>query len=148
MKKHCEIKFVFVLQNVNIIVYNAIKKKLTHSVSYQSRIIEDNLIYLNSQIKLLDKRDYKIIDYLRFIDNPIDHLLVLSEWFGISYNKMNRFNVIKKIKKEKDIPSNYLNYLKKFFNEDRKKQWNDLYNNENIIKVKEYDYDKEKVEVI
>lgn len=128
------VNFFFIINTRNII-YSTLS---THNrfdshknILWSSRLQENCLIYINSQIQLLPKEKFIIVDFLNCIQNIelFQKIIYEKSKIIISFNK-KKINTPNDLKYLND--KNYL-FLYNFFNNNRLKQFNFINNNKYIF---------------
>ena len=102
------------------------------SIVLEAKVQEDNLIYINSQIQLLPKNKYIIVQYNDICNNPSKFGKILQEKSNFNDLFFNAENVIK-ADDSKHINNKHYNYLCNYFNAKRLKQFE--YINSNITQI-------------
>ena len=110
--------------------YSGYRRGFSDSLYLQSRIIEDNLIYLDAQLRSCNKERIQIINFEELINKPEPVLHKLSTF--IEVDKRILMNFSKRIRpfgkkgpyNTAIIPEEERNFLESFFSEQRIQQWN------------------------
>ncbi len=128
IKGMLEYKLLVLYRNPISATYSGIRRGFTDNVRLQAKIVEDNLIYIASQMNTIDKDLYKVIDFDEFLTNPIAYVKPLAAWWDL--NEELLINGLKNIHKPtqiEEIPIETKKILNEFFTEARISQWKEFY---------------------
>jgi hypothetical protein len=90
----------------------------------QAKIVEDNLIFLNSQLGQCSENQYKTLVFEDFLQNPTKYTEALSNWWGIALPELEKgIEALRTPTQVHEIPHEIKNALEVFFSPKRRQQW-------------------------
>ncbi len=133
IKDIMEYKLLVLYRNPISATYSGIRRGFTDNVRLQAKIVEDNLIYIASQMSTIDKGLYKVIDFDEFLANPTAYVKPLSAWWNLDEELLTKGlqNIYKPTQTE-EIPIEIKNILDEFFTETRISQWKEFYSSNKL----------------
>jgi|TARA_B110000008_G_C16961806_1_gene560455 hypothetical protein len=124
---------LFFLVNTRDIIESSISTitRFNYPVIYSAKMQENSLIYINSQMQLIPKNKYIIVDFKNLINNVKSFEKIFQEKanINISFNS----DKIKQIYHSEYLINIHYNHLKTYFNTIRLQQFNFLRDNICII---------------
>jgi hypothetical protein len=128
MSQHAECRYLVLYRNPVSMTYSAIRRKFTDNPYLQSKIIEDNLIYIASQMQALGADRYKTLCFEDLISQPGAYVDSLAEWWSLDTELLTEgINNIRNPTKINDIPNETYAILSAFFNSQRNRIWEEFY---------------------
>ena len=125
--------YLFFLVNTRDIIESSISTitRFNYPVIYSAKMQENSLIYINSQMQLIPKNKYIIVDFKNLINNVKSFEKIFQEKanINISFNS----DKIKQIYHSEYLINIHYNHLKTYFNTIRLQQFNFLRDNICII---------------
>ena len=116
--------------------YGAIRRKFTDNPYLQSKIVEDNLIYIATQLQQMNSSLFKTIRFEELISQPDPHIEKLEEWWSLDKNLLKEG--AKNIRNPTDstkIPSKIYSVLSGFFTEERVRLWEKFYSSNKLLSL-------------
>jgi len=124
---------LFFIVNTRDIIETTISTftRFNDPIIYSAKLQENSLIYINSQMQLIPKNKYIIIDFINLLKNVKDFEKIFQEKSNINIS----FNIdkIKHVDSTKYFKNIHYNYLKTYFNKSRLQQFKFLKENTHII---------------
>ncbi len=128
IKDILEYKLLVLYRNPISATYSGIRRGFTDSVRLQAKIVEDNLIYIASQMSTIDTNLYKVIDFDEFLANPNSYVKPLSAWWNLEEELLAKgLQNIHRPTQIEEIPADTKKMLDTFFTESRISQWKRFY---------------------
>lgn len=128
IKDLMEYKLLVLYRNPILATYSGIRRGFTDNVRLQAKIVEDNLIYIASQMSTIDKALYKVIDFDEFLVHPIAYVKPLAVWWDLDEELLIKgLQNIHKHTQIEEIPIETKKILTEFFTEARISQWKKFY---------------------
>ena len=129
-----EYKFLVLYRNPVSAAYSVIRRELTKNAILQAKIVEDNLIYIEKQLRQLQRDCYRTLIFEDFISNPYAFVKGLSEWWDIDMEILYKgMKNIKMPTQLSEIPKKEKKILEDFFTERRIRQWIDFYSSNSVL---------------
>lgn len=123
-----EYRFLVLYRNPISATYSGLRRGFTDNVRLQAKIVEDNLIYIASQMSTIDKDLYKVIDFDEFLANSTAYVKPLASWWNLDEELLiNGLQNIYKPTQAEEIPVETKSILDEFFTEARISQWKKFY---------------------
>lgn len=128
-----EYKLLVLYRNPISATYSGIRRGFTHNVRLQAKIVEDNLIYIASQVSTIDTNLYKVIDFDEFLANPNAYVKPLAAWWDLDEELLAKgLQNIHEPTQVEEIPADIKKILDEFFTESRMSQWKAFYSNNKL----------------
>ena len=129
---HVNLFFVVLTRNI---IYSTLSTKnrfdKNNSIFWAARLQENCLSYINNQIQLIPEENYIIVELSNIANNIKKFKIILEEKSKMNF-KFN-FNAVKISDNSKYFSNLYYDYLSKYFNETRLKQFDFLKNNTYLL---------------
>ena len=136
VKNYAEIRLLVLYRNPISAAYSGYRRGFVKHPFLQAKIVEDNMIFLSSQLSLLPKEIYRIFIFEEFLKNPFEHISPLAAWWGLDEDLLrDGLGYLKKAIKIKQISAKIKHCLEDFFTKDRIKQWELLFAEERRLVV-------------
>ena len=134
VKNYAELKLIVLIRNPISATYSCLRRKFTDNPYLQAKMIEDNYIFINSQMQTIkDNNIYRILDYDSFFDDPNSYTQKLANWLGVSSDELKSEALLNKPRRVADIPEPLRTMLSDFFTPQRQSQWAWLYKHPNNL---------------
>lgn len=117
--------------------YSGYRREFTKNLMLQAKIIEDNLIFINSQLKQLPIDTYRIVRFEDIIENPNLYVKPLSLWWDLDPSKLRiGMENIHTPTLLKNIPEDEKEFLERFFIEKKLEQWTSLHSPKKEVELR------------
>lgn len=125
-QQFADLKILVIYRDPIAATYSALSRNFTNSVVEQSRIVEDNLLYIQNQLLRLDRDFYYTLQYEDFIENPQKYAVPLANYLELPLEDIQIG--LKKVRKNPEkwrtgLKEDEIEYLVNFFDESRKSLW-------------------------
>ena len=123
-----EYKFLVLYRNPVSAAFSGLRRKFTDNTLLQAKIVEDNLIYIASQLSTVNKDLYKVLNFEEFLEEPKSYVGQLASWWNLQKELLEKdLNNIYRPTQLKEIPSSTRETLEGFFTSMRVCQWQQFY---------------------
>ena len=138
LKDFCELKLLVLYRDPISTAYSGIRRGFVKHPYLQAQIVEDNLIFINTQLSQLSQKLYKILIFEDFLEKPESHIKPLSQWWGLDERALQEgIKHLKSPTKLDEIPVKIKQCLEDFFTSSRINQWPILTSTSNRLKLKD-----------
>lgn len=132
VKNYAELKLIVMIRNPISTTFSCLRRGFTDNPYLQAKIIEDNYIFINSQMQTVqDQNIYRILDYDAFFADPDSYAQKLAAWLGCSPDDFRNESLLNAPRRAADIPEPIGTILSEFFTAQRQAQWAWLYEHPN-----------------
>tara|TARA_B100000315_G_C14516075_1_gene559228 strand:+ start:308 stop:1081 length:774 start_codon:yes stop_codon:yes gene_type:complete len=131
-----DVRFLILYRDPVAATYSAYRRKISNNIFEQTKIVEDNLIYIERQFSQINEDDYRILIFENFIKDAERYSKALSAWWGLDeqilisdLNNLHEPNHLVKASKEE------LEKIDNHFSSKRIKQWSSFFSRNILSKV-------------
>jgi hypothetical protein len=124
LKDFCEVRLLVLYRDPISTAYSGIRRGFVKHPYLQAQIVEDNFIFISSQLSQISPELYKILIFEDFLDHPESHIKLLSQWWGLDRIKLQEgIKYLKSPTPSDEIPVKIKQCLSNFFTPERINQW-------------------------
>jgi hypothetical protein len=136
LKAFCEVRLLVLYRDPVSTACSGIRRGFVKHPYLQAQIVEDNFIFINSQLSQISTKLYKILIFEDFLDQPESHIEPLSQWWGLNESKLKEgIKYLKSPTTFDEIPDKIKHCLNDFFTTSRVNQWPLLTSSTNRLRV-------------
>ena len=131
-----ECRYLILYRDPVSMTYSAIRRKFTDNPYLQSKIVEDNLIYIATQMQQMDVSLFKTIRFEELISQPDAHIEKLEDWWSLDRNLLEEGT--KNIRSPTElakIPGDIYSVLSGFFTKERTRIWEQFYSSNKLLSL-------------
>ena len=137
---HIEFRFLVLTRHPHSCVASCLRREFSNDHIEQSRIIEDNYVYLNGFLNTLQPDSFRILSFENFLSNPTSYLTELAEFTGIPSSEVAKMPEALIAPKSSRVKSESAWHLDFINNRQRYQMLNHFFNPENYFGKNPPDY--------
>ncbi|MBN1841170.1 MAG: hypothetical protein JW883_02675 [Deltaproteobacteria bacterium] len=131
---YMEIRLLVPYRNPISATFSGIRRGFTKHPYEQCKIVEDNLIFLNSQLSQLRSDIYRKLAFEEFLLDPWSHIGRLASWWDLEETELAKgCERLRSPTRLEQIPKRIRRCLEDFFTISRLQQWPLLTSQENYL---------------
>jgi len=132
VKNYADLKLLVMIRNPINATFSCLRRGFTDNLFLQAKIIEDNYIFINSQLQTVEDQNlFRMLDYDAFFNDPNFYTEKLAGWLGLPAEDFQNESLLTKPRRISDIPEPIRLMLSEFFSDQRQSQWDWLYKHPN-----------------